>query len=161
VNNIQHLIQYIQQAACGESNYDCALRVSDLKSADTVDMNYDSISNAFTISALWSKSPLGDEKWWETHLLPSQGHSTEIGALTNETPEEPEELRYSGFLTKIGEDAQPCRSKPITSQSKSKDLTDEQHLSSSQFHLVTTHFPAQAHSPRHLSNQRVSTQPSS
>jgi hypothetical protein len=73
-----------------------------------VDFDYDSISNAFTISAFWSKSRLDDEKWWETHLLPPQGDSIEIGALTNETPDEAEELRYSGFLTKIGEDAEPC-----------------------------------------------------
>jgi hypothetical protein len=110
VSSLNPLIYSIQKAACGETNYDCALQVSDLIYADSIDIDYDSISNAFTVGAFWSKSRLDDKKWWETHLRPRHGDSVEIGALTNETPEEAEDLRYSGFLTKIGENTEPCTS---------------------------------------------------
>jgi hypothetical protein len=112
VDNIQSLMEYVRQIACDEANYDCALRMTDLIYADSVDIDFDSISNALIVRALWSESRLSDKKWWETHFLPPKGSSAEVGVLINETPEEPDELRYSGFLTKIGEDDKPGTFEP-------------------------------------------------
>ena len=53
---------------------------------------------------------MSDGVWREKHILPEGEHALEVGILTNEKPDEEEELKYSGFLTQVGKDAKPCES---------------------------------------------------
>ena len=70
-------------------------------------MDYDSISHALTIKAFWMRSSIGDGSWSEKHRK-SANDTIEVGVLMNENPDEPEELRYSGWLTVLGKDKKPC-----------------------------------------------------
>ncbi|KAF2430467.1 PIG-X-domain-containing protein [Tothia fuscella] len=106
LESTDNLVAYIGQTTCSEHNYECKLRVHDLLTADYIDGDYDSISHAVNLRAYWSQSHLTDKLWWETHHIPANG-SLEVGVLINETPDEEEELRYSGFLTQVGDDDKP------------------------------------------------------
>lgn len=78
---------------------ECHSRVSSLESASQVDIDFDSISHALTITAFWPSQswPLDI-----THPLPDS--RLEVGILSNEKPVESEELSLAGFLAVIGED---------------------------------------------------------
>ena len=75
-------------------------------------MDYDSISHSVVFKVFWARSPNADEMWHDTHYK-NANDTVEVGVLTNEQPDEPEELRYSGWLTVIGNDKKPCTSKNI------------------------------------------------
>ena len=102
------LVTFIQMRLCGEDQYPCRLRAHDLNWADYIDIDYDAVSNAFTIRAFWANSRAEDLMWYETHLKGTDPSDTlEVGVLMNEIPDEEEELRYSGFLTQVGNDKEP------------------------------------------------------
>jgi hypothetical protein len=110
VPTILDLSIWIQREICGEQSYPCRLRAHDLKQADSLDIDYDAVSQKLVIKAVWTYSKAEDQKWYETHLLGSKpGDTLEVGVLMNEIPEEAEELRYSGFLTQVGKDTKPCK----------------------------------------------------
>ena len=75
-----------------------------------MDMDYDSISHSVVFKAFWARPPIADGMWHDTHRKASND-TIEVGVLMNEKPDEPEELRYSGWLTVIGKDKKPCTSK--------------------------------------------------
>ena len=59
------------------------------------------------LKAFWSHSDAQDGLWHETHSKKS-GNSLEIGILQNENPAAPEELKYSGILSVVGDNKKPC-----------------------------------------------------
>lgn len=74
-----------------------------LLSADSVDIDYDSISHALTVSGLWTSSPEGG--WTEKLDKPaSSANQLEIGILGAEPGLEPEEVKMGGLLAVVGED---------------------------------------------------------
>lgn len=74
-------------------------------------MDYDAISHALVINALWNEAPDGGS--WHDRIERTRDDETiEVGILSNETPEEPEELKLGGFLIVVGEDETP--STPLT-----------------------------------------------
>jgi hypothetical protein len=109
--SLSDLSTFIQRTICGEDGIPCRLRASDLQKADVFDIDFDAISQSLTVKAIWTKPNSDDGKWYETHLKGSGTSDTlEVGVLMNEAPEEEEELRYSGFLTKVGKDSVPGQS---------------------------------------------------
>jgi hypothetical protein len=68
-----------------------------------VDVNYDSISHALTVSGYWSKSP--GQGWTEQiRKHAADTHQVEVGLLGVESAIEPEELKMGGLLGVVGQD---------------------------------------------------------
>lgn len=78
--------------------------------ADSFDMDWDSISGAINFKAYWSGAR-GKEGWKDTHSLQDRTKSgskgsLEVGVLMNEITAkgDEEELKFSGVLVQIGKD---------------------------------------------------------
>ncbi|KAK4934021.1 hypothetical protein LTR28_010982, partial [Elasticomyces elasticus] len=102
------LVSYIQQKCCSPDDPRCHLRATSLLSAASLDIDFDAISHAVTLTAFWDHigyGALGSET--VSRLGPTD--SVEVGVLSNEKPTEPEELTLSGFLTVLGEDTKPSQ----------------------------------------------------
>lgn len=97
------MVTYIQQKACPASDAECQNRAASILSADYVDIDYDSISHALTISGYWSKSPQGDGWTEEIKKRELGADKVEVGLLSSEPATEPEELKVGGFLAVVGE----------------------------------------------------------
>lgn len=68
-----------------------------------MDIDYDSISHALTVSSLWTSSPKGG--WTEKLDKPASAtDQLEIGILGAEPGLEPEEIKMGGLLAVVGED---------------------------------------------------------
>jgi|SRR5450432_4285485 len=87
---------------CPSSNKSCRQRVEGLRTADYIDIDFDTISHALNIISFWSSQT------WDL-TIPTTGPKDrlEVGILSNEAPLEPEELNLGGFLTVVGEDTKP------------------------------------------------------
>ncbi|KAF2199276.1 PIG-X-domain-containing protein [Delitschia confertaspora ATCC 74209] len=127
--DLKHFVQYLHyRVICPpldglhEYSSECMIPnaasspLSPLLSASYLDMDYDAISHALTISAFWAREPM-DGSWTETITLNSKGGSIEIGVLSNENNPDPEDLAFSGFLTVLGQDDEP---KPTHFQTPSR-----------------------------------------
>lgn len=118
--SLRESIPWIQREVCGDSEeqYACRLHAAGLKRASSLDMDYDAVSQKIEVKALWTQgNGADDEKWYETQLKgQNEGDSMEIGVLMPETPLEPEELRFSGWLTQLNKDKKPCESNMIISK---------------------------------------------
>lgn len=110
IASIDDLIIYIQNKICDSPDIQCQHRAHNLANAAYMDMDYDSISHSVTFKAFWSRPPNSDGVWHDTYHK-ATNNTIEVGVLMNEQPDEPEELRYSGWLTVIGKDMKPCTSK--------------------------------------------------
>ncbi|MCJ1282978.1 protease B nonderepressible form [Xylographa opegraphella] len=77
-----------------------------LGSADYVDIDFDTISQALTISTFHGEPP-GQIGWTERFNNFDGAVKVEVGVLATEKPTEPEELSLGGFLTIVGEDDKP------------------------------------------------------
>ncbi|KAJ9642854.1 protease B nonderepressible form [Coniosporium tulheliwenetii] len=82
-----------------------------------MDIDYDAISHALVINAFWNEAP-GGGSWHDRIERTRDDETIEVGVLSNETPEEPEELKLGGFLIVVGEDDTP--STPLTPPSKAR-----------------------------------------
>ncbi|KKA18750.1 hypothetical protein T310_7299 [Rasamsonia emersonii CBS 393.64] len=104
--SLADLVTYIQQVICNPNDTDCQSHASSLLSADSVDIDYDSISHSLTFSGFWSKPPEGQDGWTEDIRKHNKGtnEKVEVGLLAAQKAVEPEELSMGGFLTVIGED---------------------------------------------------------
>jgi hypothetical protein len=100
------LVTYIQQKIC-RANTACLEHAASILSADSVDIDYDSISHSFIISGYFSKSP-GNRGWTEKIRQREFGwDKVEVGLLELEGATNPEELSMGGLLTVVGEDDKP------------------------------------------------------
>lgn len=118
---LQDLITYLQHKACAASNSVCKDQVASLSEASSINFDFDVISHALQITAVWTSGP-GGGRWDETIRLLSKTDSVEVGVLNPEKPTEPEELSLGGFLTVLGEDDKPSEYRPTPLQSG--DLPD-------------------------------------
>ncbi|KAL1885267.1 protease B nonderepressible form [Paecilomyces lecythidis] len=105
--SISELVTYIQQTLCPSSDVECRNTAASLLSADYVDIDYDRISHALSVSAYWAKSPEG--KGWTTEVKKSElgSEKIEVGLLSSQPATEPEELSVGGLLAVVGEDDRP------------------------------------------------------
>lgn len=100
---MQNLVTFIQHKFCDRSDENCFRHAESILSADSVDVNYDSISHALTVSGYWSKSP--GQGWTEQiKKHPAGTHQVEVGLLGVESAIEPEELKMGGLLGVVGQD---------------------------------------------------------
>ncbi|OQE39781.1 hypothetical protein PENCOP_c006G00656 [Penicillium coprophilum] len=125
--SIQSLVEYIQSIFCAQSRADgpeCHTWANALLSADSVDIDYDSISHALTVSGLWTSPPTGG--WTEVFQKPaSDADQIEFGLLGAEGGLEPEEIKMGGLLAVVGQDNKlkptmfsfPSRHQPLTEPS--------------------------------------------
>ncbi|KAF7128266.1 hypothetical protein CNMCM5793_002808 [Aspergillus hiratsukae] len=101
--SLQNLVAFIQHKFCDRSDEECSRHAASILSADSVDVNYDSISHALTVSGYWSKSP--GQGWTEQiKKHPAGTHLVEVGLLGVESAIEPEELKMGGLLGVVGQD---------------------------------------------------------
>lgn len=108
LHSLRDLSLYIQRTICGGDGIPCRIRATDLERAQSFDLDYDALSQSLVLKALWTKPNGDDDRWHETHYIGKSPTDTlEIGILTNEDPTDPEELKYSGFLTQIGKATKP------------------------------------------------------
>ncbi|KAF2766712.1 PIG-X-domain-containing protein [Teratosphaeria nubilosa] len=99
---------FLAKKVCQEFEGDCVNEVASLAFASSIDINYDVISHAVSFTAFWRSSVQSPaartpaRKW-------KNGDSVEVGVLHEEDPAayEPEELKFGGYLTVIGEDTKP------------------------------------------------------
>lgn len=101
-----HFQTYLAKTICGESKGACVNEAASLSYANYVDIDYDAISHAVTLTAFCR----GDVKADAAKTLPRKwkgSDSLEVGVLQAETPDEPEELKLGGYLAVVGEDDKP------------------------------------------------------
>lgn len=106
--SLEDLTSYLQQNVCSSSNKVCRDQIAALQFASAVDFDFDAISHALKITAVWAHAP-GGGVWSETIRLHSSSDSVEVGILNMEKATEPEELSLGGFLTVLGEDGKPSK----------------------------------------------------
>ncbi|KAK1145769.1 protease B nonderepressible form [Aspergillus melleus] len=102
--SLDNLISYIQKNLCvGSGSDECLRQAASLASADSLDINYDSISHALTLTGYWSRSPNGG--WTEQIRKPVAGAGqVEVGLLSTDKAVEPEEIKMGGLLGVVGSD---------------------------------------------------------
>ncbi len=103
--SLKDLVTYIQQKICA-NDASCKASAEALRSVDYLDVDYDTISQSFTMSAFWHTSP--NSRTWN-EKVDNRGGSmkVEVGVLSKEKATHPEELSLGGFLAVIGEDSKP------------------------------------------------------
>lgn len=93
----------------------CRGKLDAISSASHIDMDFDAISHALTVTAVWSPFGAGvntsdlQQNGARTIRRTRQDDRVEIGTLQVEQSDEPEELSLGGFLTVIGDDDAPSR----------------------------------------------------
>lgn len=106
--SLDSLVAYIERGVCSSSSDpdNCRQQAEALRSADSLDINYDSISHALTVSGFWASAPEGG--WTEEIAKPvRQGtDQIEVGLLGAEPAREPEEIKMGGLLGVVGNDDQ-------------------------------------------------------
>lgn len=105
--SISELVTYIQRKLCPSSDAECQNHASSLLSADYLDIDYDRISHALTVSAYWAKSPEGNGWIADVRKGELGMEKIEVGLLSSQPATEPEELSVAGLLAVIGEDDHP------------------------------------------------------
>ncbi|KAJ5177007.1 Protein pbn1 [Penicillium canariense] len=104
--SLQSLVGFIRRTACHQHQVggtECHERADSLLTADTVDVDYDSISHTLSISGVWTSPP--DGGWTEVIPKPaSKADQVEFGLLGAEQGIEPEEIKMGGLLAVVGED---------------------------------------------------------
>ncbi|KAL2852952.1 PIG-X [Aspergillus pseudoustus] len=105
--SLKNLVTYIQQKHCEREDEECYRHVELISSADSIDINYDSISHSLTMSGYWSKAPGGADGWTEV-IRKHKGATgqVEVGLLGAEPANDPEEIKMGGLLAVVGEDTE-------------------------------------------------------
>ncbi|TVY39528.1 Protein pbn1 [Lachnellula subtilissima] len=102
--HLNTFIQYLINKLCtpNNDNLACLPRAELLQSASYLDIDFDTISHALSITAFWPSQT------WDSLSLPTTpSNRLEVGILSIQAPQAPEELSLGGFLTVVGEDASP------------------------------------------------------
>lgn len=104
-----HFQTTIARLLCGTSvKGPCVNEAAALSYASYLDIDFDAISHAVTLTAFWRADlPGGLAK-----NVPAKGgpnDKLEVGVLTVEPPDEAEEVKLGGYLTVIGEDSTPSK----------------------------------------------------
>ncbi|KAJ5495423.1 Protein pbn1, partial [Penicillium diatomitis] len=104
--DLRSLVAYIRRTACHQEQSGgsaCHKRADTLLTANSVDIDYDSISHAVTISGFWAQPPANG--WTEeVSKSASDNDKVEIGVLTAEKGIERTEIQVGGLLAVVGED---------------------------------------------------------
>ncbi|KAL4966775.1 uncharacterized protein BDV14DRAFT_207843 [Aspergillus stella-maris] len=120
---LTNLATYIEQKICTGTSAtaadkgECHSRAKLLLSADSLDINYDSISHAVTVSAFWAEAPgvgygegegqgQGQGRGWTEIIKKNRGgaEQVEVGLLGAEQANDVEEIKMGGLLGVVGRD---------------------------------------------------------
>ncbi|EER37522.1 conserved hypothetical protein [Histoplasma capsulatum var. duboisii H88] len=108
VPSLDEFVTYVQHKICSlrgdEHKITCQSHVNSFLSADSLDIDYDRISQTLTVAAYWSKPP---QKGGWTETIEKRETATdqvEVGMLALERAIKPEDLSVGGFLAVLGED---------------------------------------------------------
>ena len=104
---IAHFSTFVSTEYCS-SHEGCTSEVLALNEASTLDLDFDAISHAIVLTASWAPGEhpgVGGTEGMIRRL--GAQDSIEVGVLQSEKPDEPEELKFGGYLTVIGEDDKP------------------------------------------------------
>jgi hypothetical protein len=85
---------------CQNADKICISRVELLRKASYLDIDYDTITHALSLTAYWPPTIHSS-----LHITTPSAHNSrlEVGLLASEPPTEPEELSLGGFLTTLGD----------------------------------------------------------
>ena len=103
----------MQQKICLEYGSACLTKTENLLSADYLDLDFDTISQALILTTFRHEPSNSMTGWLEQIENYDGAAKVEVGILANEKPIEQEELSLGGFLSIIGEDEKPSRQPPI------------------------------------------------
>ena len=135
--SLNELSTYLEQKICPPGGTQCLSRAGAIASADYLDIDYDSISQALVIKTYRNQSPTVGGTWNE-EIKAIDDTKLEIGVLAPEQATEAEELKMGGFLIVIGEDDKPSEFSFFADVPISVLLTIDKNQRSSRFLLVTT-----------------------
>ncbi|KAF7593786.1 protease B nonderepressible form [Aspergillus hancockii] len=101
--SLDNLVTYIENKICSSSDEQCLRHAASIRSANSVDINYDSISHSLTVLGYWSQSP---GKGWTDEIRKHAAGTdqVEVGLLGTEKATEPEEIKIGGLLGVVGKD---------------------------------------------------------
>jgi hypothetical protein len=106
--NLSEFSTYAREKLCASKDPQCLAKAAILDSADYLDIDYDSISQALVIKAYRHQSPGSDLAW--TEELQQIGDSkTEIGILAPDIASDLESIKMGGYLVVLGEDDKPSK----------------------------------------------------
>lgn len=113
---LDQLATYLSQEVCTRHLaqghlHACAEFSRKLSQAVSFEADFDAISRALVLTATWridnAVDTAGDiQRSWQVNQLDSD-ERVEVGVLSSETPDEPEELKLGGFLAVLGDDEKP------------------------------------------------------
>ncbi|EXJ83886.1 hypothetical protein A1O1_07515 [Capronia coronata CBS 617.96] len=116
LSSLRPLAAYLQRNVCTPSDLVCLHTATLLNIADSVDLDYDSISHTLTLTVMWSRQPdiiydpIGEFTTldaWNLDIEQKGSDKVEVGILSPGPGLEPSDLQLSGFLTVVGEDDHP------------------------------------------------------
>ena len=84
----------------------CSVDAASLDQVDSLDVDYDAISQSLVLRLFWSKPP-ETSGWTAEFDRGNARHRIEVGVLANEKPTQPEEISVGGLLTVVGKDSEP------------------------------------------------------
>ena len=101
--SLDHFATFIEANICSELGKGCRAQASSIRSADSLDIDYDSISHTLTLTGYWSSPPAGG--WTEKIPKHPDGKGrVEVGLLSIDKADDLEELKVGGLLGVVGED---------------------------------------------------------
>ncbi|KAJ5619061.1 hypothetical protein N7510_003045 [Penicillium lagena] len=100
--SLEQLVDFIGRTACEpRKESTCLANAQYLLSADSLDIDYDSISHTLTLTSLWTSPPSGG--WTEVVRKPtSNADQVEFGILSGDKAVDLEDLKMGGLLAVIG-----------------------------------------------------------
>lgn len=110
LSRLIHFQTTLAKLVCGTGGLksSCVNEAAALSYASYLDMDFDVISHAVTLSGFWREG-LSAEMAKSVPSKGSPNDSLEVGVLVAEKSDEPEELKFGGYLTVIGEDDEPSK----------------------------------------------------
>jgi hypothetical protein len=101
---LEQLVDFIGRTACEQrKDTTCLDNAHSLLSADSLDIDYDSISHTLTLTGLWTSPPSGG--WTEEIRKPvSSSDQVEFGILSSDKAVDLEDLKMGGLLAVVGND---------------------------------------------------------
>ncbi|KAK3652496.1 protease B nonderepressible form [Elasticomyces elasticus] len=108
-NQILAFQTFLSRTFCpGTFRGECPNEIATLSFASYIDIDFDAISHAVTLTAVWRAGIGNPAARTPAKLWGGQdGGGLEVGVLVPQTADEAEEIKLGGFLTVVGEDEYP------------------------------------------------------
>nr|POE56773.1 protein pbn1 [Quercus suber] len=107
LEDLRHFQRYVALHLC-QDNAQCIQEAATLEGASTLDIDFDAISHAITVTAYWTSE--GVSRFKHTHKTVKRTRpqdTVEVGILQVQKADEPEELKFGGVLRVLAADEKP------------------------------------------------------